>query len=394
MPPLIVPARVIGSRGDIAPIGVIPLALDFRRVATGYQAGAAFRGMTWSRASCADSVQTGTSTALILPTQADLMKFGRANDAWDAGLLIEGPCTNEVPDPRNFAAASWLIPPTSLDAAQPNPFGTSGGSYRIAISGATVFREVAYSAGTSTVWTQSQWVLGAAPNANLVANGASQRFGTTAGSVGAWGRIVITGSVPLGSSIANIVDARDQTASGGLTAGARDVYVDAVQREARAYATSFVPSGTRAGAQLQFPTIVTHGLGRVSLHVSLRPMGARTAYSATTYLWYVDASNYASFVPSTGVLTIAIGGATNTVTLPAWAQYDLLDLYVGAGGGVATLVKYRLNGGATVTLVVTGSALGAMAATTTTLLSQSASAGHLDAWLYRARVGLTPAWAA
>jgi len=126
-------------------------------------------------------------------------------------------------------------------------------------------------------------------------------------------------------------------------------------------------------------------------------MGARTAYSATTYLWYVDASNYASFVPSTGVLTIAIGGATNTVTLPAWAQYDLLDLYVGAGGGVATLVKYRLNGGATVTLVVTGSALGAMAATTTTLLSQSASAGHLDAWLYRARVwrpGLTPAWAA
>ena len=369
--------------------------IDFTGRAAGYSTTAP-SGLLYSRASCGDSVQTGTSTAVICPTQADLMKFGRANDAWDAGLLIEGPCTNEVPNPRNLAAASWLIPPTSLDAAQPNPFGTSGGSYRIAISGTSVFREVAYSAGTSTAWTQSQWVLGAAPNANLVANGATQRFGTTAGSVGAWGRIAVSGSVPLGSSIANVVDARDQTASGGLTAGARDVYVDAVQREARAYATSFVPSGTRNGALLQLPAL-TRGSGRISLDLRLRPMGARTAYSATTYLWYVDASNYAAFVPSTGVLTIAIGGATNTVTLPAWAQYDLLDLYVGAGGGVATLVKYRLNGGATVTLVVTGSALGAMAATTTTLLSQSASAGHLDAWLYRARVwrpGLTPAWAA
>jgi len=217
------------SRHDLPPFWEI----DFTRATPGYSTTAP-SGLLYSRASCGDSVQTGTSTAVICPTQADLMKFGRANDAWDAGLLIEGPCTNEVPNPRNLAAASWLIPPTSLDAAQPNPFGTSGGSYRIAISGTSVFREVAYSAGTSTAWTQSQWVLGAAPNANLVANGATQRFGTTAGSVGAWGRIAVSGSVPLGSSIANVVDARDQTASGGLTAGARDVYVDAVQREARA----------------------------------------------------------------------------------------------------------------------------------------------------------------
>ena len=370
---------MIGSRGDIAPIGVIPLALDFRRVATGYQAGAAFRGMTWSRASCADSVQTGTSTALILPTQADLMKFGRANDAWDAGLLIEGPCTNEVSDARALATANWSAGAT-LDGAQANPFGTAGGAYRVQIASGAVFREYP-SSGSSTVFTLSQWIRGATPNANIYMN-VGPRVATSATSPGAWSRIAIVGSQgPPGQSIAVPADGRDWTSVGGVAAGARDVYVDAVQREARAYATSFVPSGTRNGALLQLPAL-TRGSGRLSLDLRLRPMGARTAYSATTYLWYVDASNYAAFVPSTGVLTIAIGGATNTVTLPAWAQYDLLDLYVGAGDGVSTLVKYRLNGGATVTLVVTGSALGAMAATTTTLLSQSASAGHWDSWLY------------
>lgn len=367
--------------------------IDFTRATPGYSTTAP-SGLVYSRASCDDSVQTGTSTAVICPTQADVMKFGRALDAWDVGLLIEGPCTNEVSDARALATANWS-PDATLDGAQANPFGTAGGAYRVQIASGAVFRENP-STGSSTVFTLSQWIRGATPNANIYMN-VGPRVATSATSPGVWSRIAIVGSQGSPNrSIAVPADGRDWTSIGGVAAGARDVYVDAVQREARAYATSFVPSGTRNGALLQLPAL-TRGSGRISLDLRLRPMGARTAYSATTYLWYVDASNYAAFVPSTGVLTIAIGGATNTVTLPAWAQYVLLDLYVGAGGGVATLVKYRLNGGATVTLVVTGSALGAMAATTTTLLSQSASAGHLDAWLYRARVwrpGLTPAWAA
>ena len=83
------------------------------------------------------------------------------------------------------------------------------------------------------------------------------------------------------------------------------------------------------------------------------------------------------------------------MTLPSWARYDLVELSVQCGGSVATVVKYRLNGGSVTSLSVTGSALGTHA-TGDMYLCSTNSAQHLSCWLYAARFYRSggPSWAA
>ena len=196
-------------------------------------------------------------------------------------------------------------------------------------------------------------------------------------------------------------DGHDWSAQGGVAAGARDEVVDCVQTELGLYATEYIHttagSAARSGERLYHPSgAALLAGGQLRLEVALQPKGARADYPAVVYLWFVDASNYARIDPTTGVLTVAIGGATNTTSALTWAAADLLELWVAAGGGAATVVKFRVNGGAVTTCTITGSALGALAVPGALDLLCSGTGNQFTAWvraLRAYRAAATPGWA-
>ncbi|MEY5061765.1 MAG: hypothetical protein RIS45_1686 [Planctomycetota bacterium] len=386
------------------------LSLDFRiSNAFGYSLDTVVpAGCAYTRTACVGSVQSGTSGlydysgfGLSVP---NMLVWGRASDAWETGLVLEEARTNLVLNARNFNAASWITAGTATrTTGQADALGGTGATRVQVASGTNVLAETG--TGTLGALAASVWILGAAPNFNVFRATPALVAATTAASPSsgaAWGRISVLHDAQGSASSLEPVDGRDWAAQGGLVAGARDVILDCCQREAGSFPTEFIPTtgstATRAASFLRALSATWAGYaltGRVSLEFVLRPKGARTEYSGSTTLWYVDASNQATFVPSTGVLTITVAGGTNTVTLPSWARYDLVELSVQAGGGVATVVKYRLNGGSVTSLAVTGSALGTHA-TGDMYLCSTSSAQHLSCWLYAVRYYRSggPSWAA
>ena len=383
-----------------------PLVLDFRvSNAFGFAVDTIVpAGCAYSRTACVGSVQSGTSGlydySAFGASVPNMLVWGRANDAHEIGLVLEEARTNLVTNSRNFSAGSWVTAGTvTRTTGQPDALGGTGATRVQVASGVNVLADTA--SGATGITTASAWVNGPAPNLNLFRTSGATVFASSAGSPGSWGRIAVSADALGGTTSIEPVDGRDWSARGGLVAGARDVLLDACQREAGAFPTEFVPTSgataTRAATFLRVlsATWAGHALtGRVSLELVLRPKGARTEYGGSTTLWYVDASNQATFVPSTGVLTITVAGSTNTVTLPSWARYDLVELSVQCGGSVATVVKYRLNGGSVTSLAVTGSALGTHAAGDMYLCSTNAGQ-HLSCWLYAVRFYRSggPSWA-
>lgn len=144
-------------------------------------------------------------------------------------------------------------------------------------------------------------------------------------------------------------------------------------------------------------------LGRVNVGISFRAKCARADIEGTPYLLHTYDQVSAFFDPATGVLTLRdMPQATNTCTLPAWAKYDRVRLLIAFGNGVASSVKYSLNGGVTVSLAITGSPLGAVWSGNTAyplfaFNSNNPNTGQVPAWGYEVHVyppTLVPSWAA
>jgi hypothetical protein len=179
-------------------------------------------------------------------------------------------------------------------------------------------------------------------------------------------------------------DGRNWSGQGGQAAMARDLLRDWVQVEVGAYETEAIPTSgsaaTRAGERLRDDSGSRWvSGGRLSLEAKLIPKGARSQYAAAVRLW-TSGTDYAEIAPATGVLTVSIGGSTNTTSAITWSQFDTLEIFVAAGGDSATVVKYRVNGGAVTTCTITGSALGTLTVTTLDLLC-SGTSSQLAAWV-------------
>lgn len=389
----------------------VPLVLDFRAPVPTFGWAVdtlAPAGCAYTRAASPGTVQSGTSTLYdlsIFSAAANLLVWGRAVDAWDVGLLLEEARTNLVPRGRDFSHASWTKVTTGTPSygAAVSPFGGATGATLLTVPITTGYlAETSTSGAVTGDVTASWWQFGDPANGNVYTLVSGDRTATTLGSASAWGRLSISRNAGGGASSLVPADGRDWSAKGGLVAAAHTVTVDACQREAGSFPTEYIPTtgtaATRAASFLRvLSATVTPKLntGRLSIELKFRAKGARTEYGSTTSLWYVDANNQAAFVASTGVLTITVAGATNTCTLPAWARYDLIELSIQCGGGLATVVKYRLNAGAVTSLAITGSALGTHATGDLYLLSTNAGQ-HLSAWLYTAAFYPSggPSWAA
>jgi len=351
-------------------------------------------------------VQTGTSTLLDASASsgtANLLMWGRASDSWDVGIVLEEARTNFVTRGRDYSNASWtkVTTGTPTYGGATSPFGGTGATLVTVPITTGILAETTASSAVAGNVTASFWMLGDPANSNLFTTTGSDRTAITTGSASAWGRLSITRSAGGGTTALILADGRDWTAKGGLAAAAHTATFDAAQREEGSFPTEYIPTaGATATRNATFLRVLSATwasrvtAGRLSLELKLRAKGARTEYSGTHSLWYVDANNQAAFVASTGVLTITVAGATNTCTLPSWARLDLIELSVQCGGGAATVVKYRLNGGSVVSLAITGSALGTHA--TGDMYIGSTNAGqHLSGWYYLAAFYAygAPTWA-
>jgi len=394
---------------------------DFRTRAPGYST-TPLSGFGFSRASSIDSVQTSESTLVLCPTQADVMRFGRWQSAWDVGLSLGGPQTNYIAWSCDFSQqgspGKWIDSPSSANvirtAGRTDP---SGGSLatRVQITAAThlLGENSALTMPGEATATWSIWIRSGTPNTSLYRS-LGTRLGSTASAGASWSRVSISGAIAGGEAVAGVpVDGRDWSTAGGLTAGTRDVEIFGASRTGgaildEAILTNGAAHG-RAGtlcwipAREWMPVVAACG-GRLRIELDFRVKGssAQHATYGLAWLWHTFDNASCWLDPGTGVVTVRdTTGATNTWTLPALAAFDRVRIWTDAGAGVATSVQYRINSGLVVAASVTGSALGAMTTSTArdlyVLNSNSATAGHVWCWAYQVWVypaGQRPDWAA
>lgn len=389
-----------------------PLVLDFRSSsAFGFAVDTVVpAGCAYTRAASPGTVQTGTSGLYdlsIFSAIANLLVWGRASDAWEVGLVLEEARTNLVANASNYAAGTWAT--TGSITRTTGQTGPTGGALatRLECAAGTNFQS-ATAAGLGAVNTQTgtTWVrphLGTAPaDVGLLTTGGTPAIGSSIvqGADASWRRLSSSGT-PTGVGAFLVYPIFSSAAVPVLGIAAHDWDCYGTQIETGAFPTEFIPTSggtaTRAATFLRVLSAVVApklSTGRLSLELKLRAKGARTEYSGTRSLWYVDANNQAAFVASTGVLTVTVAGATNTCTLPSWARYDLVEISVQCGGSLATVVKYRLNSGAVTSLAITGTALGTHATGDVYLFSTNAGQ-HLSCWAYAAAFYApgAPSWA-
>lgn len=365
------------------------LSVDFTTLAAGALVSLP-SGLLLTRASAA-TVQTGTSTVVIAGITTDVARVGRRLDAEALGLVFEESRLNSASDGRVITAASWTGPNcTSTNNAGNGPDGsaladrvqtTSGGySGQINQTGLTV--------GT---WTASFW---------------QKRYSGTGNATSGYRYSLSPQAITINEtwqrySRQNAAAAQsfNPVATYAPVSVAGDCLVDLMQLEEGKWPSEAIvtagATATRQGERLYLPaasSVVT--AGRLGLELRCRPKGARADYGAAIRLW-TSGSDYAEVAVATGVVTVSIGGVTNTTDAITWSQYDTLDLWIAAGGGLATVVKYRVNGGAVSTLTITGSALGNVSTAGALDLLCNGTSNQLSCWLEKIRCynrGRQPSW--
>jgi hypothetical protein len=365
--------------------------IDFTALSTG--ACTLPTGLAFTRASSA-TVQTGTSTIVTAGIGTDAPRCGRRLDANSIGLVIEESRTNAVINGsalstggaentrlNGFGAptitSGWTDPASGTLAIRVQaPSGTNGFSENNGTIGSVT--------NVGSMWLRAQTGTGLA--GSDIFRSVSPRVGDATLLSTAWLRVSIaaTGSA---ESVAIVpVDGRDWSAVGGATAGARDVQVAFVQREIGSwpseYITTTTASATRTGEHLEYTA--SHAVapnGRLAVRLAVRPKATLANYSAAVRLW-TRGTDYAE-ISTGGALTVSIGGSTNTTAAASfsWAQYDTVEIFIAAGGGFASVVSYRVNGGATTHPTVTGSALGSVSTAGALDLLCSGTGSQFSSWV-------------
>lgn len=317
-------------------------------------------GLLLTRASAA-TVQTGTSTVVTAGIGTDVARVGRRLDADSIGLVLEPTRTNLIADARDVSTGTWFVGQGT--ATHPGtPVGPDGASL--------TSREI-LSAGqygqirTGQTWTgsatMSAWIRttsGAAGNGQIYVWDGATFAPSLLTLSGTWTRYSVTRAAGSAGGQFSPCDARSL---GAGAPGALDNLLDLMQGEQGAWPSEAIittgASVTRAGERLYHPaaSALVH-YGRLSIALSFRPKSTLANADGVQRLW-TSGSDYAELA-TTGVLTVSIGGVTNTTAALSWAQYDSVRIFVAAGGGVASVVSYTVNAGAAVHPTVTGSALG------------------------------------
>jgi len=333
-------------------------SLSFAALAPG--AHASIPGVSVTRASSA-TVQTGTAT--LAHAAVDEARVGRLADGEAPGLLIESAKANHNSAPLDFSNAAWTLFGTpTRTGSQSDPAGGTSAHRIQASSGVHGIGETTQTAiAGATRVTTSVWCKATAgtesPNTNLFKwTGVVSRKGTAEAVGTTWERVAITETVSAGNATALVpVDGRDQSAWGGVTAGARDVVIYGAQRESGG-PSSLILSGTRAGDGVRRGAYTA--AGRVRFGARFRPLWDRSWYSGALRVFSLDPATWAAIDAATGVLSVCVQGdlweSPGAIT---WSAGDTVEIWIEAGGGSqVTGASYRVNEGSATSLGQSASA--------------------------------------
>lgn len=367
--------------------------VDFASFAAGNYAALPM-GLALARASDGHSVQTGPNTVALIGAGNNLARLGRRGSTDPMALVFEHASTN-ITALRAMSGGAWLDGNATQGA---DVVGPDGATLAHAFSATNAQFSDFHTQGASLVnaatYTGSIWTRASTAGVKDTCGFWIQLGTATANASGTltetWERRQCTQTA---NGTAHQVVPVDGRAVGGLSAAARDAYVDFCQLEAGKICTEWVPTGTRAGERL-YTTYPSVSQGKLRLELDLQPKGARADYASAIRVWTLG-SDYAEINPTTGVMTISIGGETNTTAAMNWAANDRVRLWIASGGGAASVVSYKVNNGATASPAITGDPLGNLTALGTPDLLCNGTSNQFTAWVRSVsalRPGKTPAW--
>lgn len=342
-------------------------------------------GLTLTRASSNDSVQTGTST-IATGLAANSARVGRRLDSDPLALVIEESRANLVATARATTGTGWTAGfdiattgQTSPDATDVVPSNhatrlqTTSGVFSAYYTRSSADGNVQISSwmkATSSAFTSTTQM--GLLNSNFALTTAWQRFGA---AYTASGTYYIT----------------PQNAGGAVS---QDALWDLFQIEQGGFRTEWIPESATRSADRLVIAKKFDSAGRVSVEIVFQPKGNLSAYAANPFVLRASGTDYVQINASTGVVSCAIGGSTYATPLGmAWSANDVVKLYIEFGGSVSTLVAMQVNSDPAVLLSTeTPTALGAWSAETADLFGNSGS-NVLSAWVRSIAFGFAqPEW--
>lgn len=168
----------------------------------------------------------------------------------------------------------------------------------------------------------------------------------------------------------DVCDGRNYTASGGDAAAARDVLVDYIQYEAGDFTTEAIPKGRtlRSNDALSYASgsnlIAANGQIKFYAKIITKFASTNQVYydgtggfptvSAAWFLFSFGANNYAKIKDSDKKLYVKIAGGTEVASTNAisFALNDVVEFDVQVGNNVASVARYKINGGSWVDMVL------------------------------------------
>ncbi len=335
------------------------------------------RGLTFTRAS-ASTVQTSASTVDSTPSTDDACIGALASSV--LGLVLQPCINNGVPNATDLTA-SWTSGTALVTAnATAGPDGVSDANSVVGGSGG--FGNF-HNFTTSDRATFSAWYKNAgSTNGTNAAEGAGVNTGKAAAvpNSTSWNRVIV--SKPALTSMTYFVpcDERNYASVGGQAAASCDIYTGMFQFEFQSeYATEVHKvagrSGRRRDDRLSHASgnelIATNG--QIKFYAKFVPKFDSTH---KVHCWDDDSNsdsgdrdwlmfswgttsgggnrNAALFDNATNKLKVQFGGGTTATSTNAiaFSQFDVVEVYIAAGNNVASVAKYRVNGGSWVDLVL------------------------------------------
>ena len=350
--------------------------VDFSTLALGGMSAASFAsatGLTFSR-STVSTVQTSDSTIDSSPA-INAACIGDRTTGGSRGLVIQHNTRNALAgNPRDLTAgwATGTATTTAAFAAGPD------GSTAATRTNVTAGQYAPY----GSVLTSARYCFSSWQRSTSATNGTMQQGWLTAApgdgiqvrraQTTTWGRLALPNGA-VSRQYFDVSDGRDYSGSGGDAAVARDVLVDFMQREAGDFPTEAVTTSNayRANDVLSIASgssIVTAS-SRVRFYAQIIPKFASTsqvfydgstsggpAASAAWYLfsWGANGQNYAKILDADKKLYVKIANGTEAVSTNAvsFLSTDVVEFDIEVGNSVASVARYRKNGGGWIDLVL------------------------------------------
>lgn len=169
---MFVRSLLLGGDGSLAAPSPRVVSNSFRVASLAFGVTAPTR-CGYSRAACYSSAQWGSAAVIDLSSLngiPNVVLYGRADDAWVGGIILEEGRTNLVLSGRDVSTASWtLFGAATRTIGQASVFADSS-AYRIQASSGTHGIGETTPSATASAFTTSGWVKSisgtAAPNFN------------------------------------------------------------------------------------------------------------------------------------------------------------------------------------------------------------------------------------